>query len=828
MIKLAFRMLFKTPLVTTVAILSLALGIGANAAIFSLFDQLLLSPLPVSHPGELVNLSAPGPKPGSQSCNQAGECDDVFSYRMFRDLESGHTGLAGLAAHRSFGTNIVYHNSPLTSQGMFVSGSYFPVLGIHPALGRLLGPADDDNIGTHFVAVLSHDYWQSHLGSDPGVLDQQIVVNGRSITIVGVAQAGFQGTTVGTRPAIFVPITMSGLIQGYSRFEDRRNYWVYLFGRRRTGQSIEQARLAINSVYHPIITDVEAALQTRMSAPTLEKFKAKTVVVEAGQRGQSNIHRMARTPLLMLFGVTGIVLLIACANVANLLLARGANRAMEMGVRLALGATRRDLLTQLLTESVLLASMGGVASLLVAKATLGAVASLLPPEAATTLEFTLQPSVLVFAGVLSITTGLLFGLFPALHSTRADLVSTIRANAGQIAGAKAAARFRATLVTAQIALAMSLLIFAGLFMKSLVNVSRVDLGVRVDDVVTFGLSPARSGYDSTRSRQLYQRVEDELASTPGVTGVTDALVPLLAGNNWGNDVWVQGFPSGPDVDNNSNFNEVGPNYFATVGIPLVAGREFTTADGVGGPRVAVVNEAFTRKFNLGRDAVGKYMSSRGPDSLNIQIIGVSRDAKYSDVKRPVPPVFFLATRQDGDIGSTNFYVRTSLPPEQLLHTVALVMRRLDPMLPVEGLKTMPQQIRENVFLDRMISILSATFAVLATLLAGIGLYGVLAYTVAQRTREIGVRMALGADGARVRGMVLRQIGVMLAIGSLIGIAAALGLGKAASSLLFGLAGHDPVVFGVAVVLLALVALGAGYIPARRAAAVDPIQALRYE
>jgi putative ABC transport system permease protein len=827
-IRLAFRTLFKTPFVTAVAVVSLALGIGANAAIFSLFDQILLRSLPVPDPGRLVDLSAPGPKPGSQSCGQAGDCEDVFSYAMFRDLERTQTVLAGLAAHVGFGVSVSYRNAPLTGRGMYVSGSYFPTLGLGPALGRLLGPSDDASIGTNFVTVLSYDFWRAHFGSDPSVLGQTMVVNGQTMTIVGVAPRGFDGTTLGIRPLVFVPISMRGLLSvGFRGFDNRRSYWAYLFGRLKPGVSLAQASAGLNARYHPILTDVEAPLQVGMSEQTLTRFKARQLVVTPGWRGQSSMHREAKTPLFMLFSVTGIVLLIACANIANLLLVRGAGRAMEMGVRLALGASRRHLLTQLLTESVILASLGGLASLMVAKWTLDAIAALLPPEAGQTLQFTLQPAVLLFAAVMAVGTGLVFGMFPAWHSTRGELVTTIRSNAGQISGARSAARFRGSLVTVQIALAMALLIAAGLFMKSLLNVSRVDLGVRVDDVVTFSLAPERSGYDSTRALQLYARVEEALAAMPGVASVSSSLVPLLAGDNWGSDVNVQGFPAGPDVDNNSRFNEIGTGYFATFGVPLVAGREFTAADHSGSSQVAVVNQAFAKKFNLGDGAVGKFMSTGGPDSLNIQIVGVIPDIKYSDVKQVVPPVFYLPWRQDTHVSGINFYVR-SPRALALVREIPGVVKRIDPGLPVEDLKTMPQQVRENVFLDRMISILSASFAVLATLLAAVGLYGVLAYTVAQRTREIGVRMALGADARRVRAMVLRQVSGMMVVGGIIGLAGAVGLGRAASSMLYGLNGHDPVVFLLAVLALALVALGAGYLPARRASTVDPVQALRYE
>ena len=828
-VTLAARMLLKTPFVTAIAVLSLALGIGANAAIFSMFDQLLWRALPVREPGRLVNLKAPGPMPGSNSCNQTGQCDEVFSYAMFRDLEKApNTPFTGIVGHRITNFSLSIRNEPMTADGALVSGSYFPVLGLNAAAGRLLTPADDDIPGAHFVAVISHRFWTDKFGKDPRAVGQSIIVNGKSFELVGVAPEGFDGTTAGERPKIYLPISMRGEVQRFTKWEDRRNYWVYLFARLKPGMSIDQAKPAINAVYHPIITDVEAPLQKEMSAKTMEAFKAKTMLLAPGSRGQSSIHKEAKTPIILLFSVTGVVLLIACANIANLLLARGASRSTEMGVRLALGATRRHLMVQLLTESVMLALVGGVASLLVAQWTLKVIAALLPPDASETITFTVSGPVVLFAAGLSIVTGLVFGLFPALHSTRDDLISTIRAGAGQIAGGRSAARFRASLVTAQIALSMGLLIMSALFLRSLVNVSRVDLGLKVDGVATFQIVPLRAGYDSARSVVLFNRVEQELSGLAAVTQVSEAMVPLLSGDNWGNRVHVQGYECGPDVDCGSRFNEIGADYFKTFGVSLVAGREFTASDRVGTQRVAIVNEEFAKKFKLGNDVVGKFMGDGDNDSLNIQIVGLVRNVKYSQVKDSVPPVYYTAWRQDAGAGSLYYYVRSSLAPEQILGSLRTTMKGIDPNLPVEELKTMPQQVRENVFLDRMISILSSAFALLATLLAGIGLYGVLSYSVAQRTREIGVRMALGADSARVRRLVMRQVLWMLLIGGVIGITASIGLGKAARSMLFQLEGHDPTSMAIAVVLLACVALAAGFIPARRAALVDPMHALRYD
>ncbi|HEY7288836.1 MAG TPA: ABC transporter permease [Vicinamibacterales bacterium] len=828
-LKLALRSLFKSPFVTGVAIVSLALGIGANTAIFSLFNQVLLRPLAVPEPNRLVNIGAPGPKPGSNDCGQAGDCQWVFSYPMLRDLERVQTSFTGLAAHVSFAANLATHDQTENTQGLLVSGGYFPVLGVKPATGRLLTPDDDRTVGESHVIVLSYGYWQRRFGLDPSIVGQSIIVNGQSMTVVGVAERGFEGTTLGFKPALFAPITMRGFSQPFNAFDNRRSYWAYLFGRLKPGVTLEQAQAALNTSYHGIVNDVEVPLQKGMSEQTMARFRAKSLIMESGARGQSEVSNQTRAPLTLLLGVTAFVLLIACANIANLLLARAASRAGEMAVRLSIGAGRAQLVRQLLGESFLLAVLGAIGGVVVAQWTLNIMVAILPKEATDAIAGRIDMAAILFAAALAIGTGLLFGLFPALHSTRPDLVSALKGTAGQPSGARSASRFRTSLAVTQIALSMALLVSAGLFTRSLLNVSRVQLGLNADHVVVFAISPELNGYTPARSKQLFEQVEDSLAALPGVNGVSSGTVPLLSGSNWGNSVVVEGFEAGPDTNTNSQFDLIGPQYFQTLGIPLRAGREFTRADALDTAKVAIVNEAFTRKFNLGRNAVGKRIGDRGSSNgLTHEIVGVVQDSKYSEVKQEIPPQYFKPYRQDERVGSTNFYVRTSGDPDAFIGTITKAIAQIDPKLPVEQIRTLPQQIKDNVFLDRFISVLSAAFACLATLLAALGLYGVLAYTVSQRTREIGLRMALGAAPERVRAMVLRQVGVMTIIGGAIGLVGAVALGRLAESLLFQLKGWDPGVLAGAAVMLSIVALAAGFVPALRASRVEPMQALRYE
>lgn len=827
--RFAWRQVVNRPALSVMVVLMLALGIGANAAIFSLFHQILLQPLPVPDPGSLVNLGSPGPKTGSSSCSGIGSCDYVFSYPMLRDLEREQTVFTGIAAHNSFGASIAADGQATGGDGLLVNGDYFTVLQIAPALGRLIGRQDEPQVGEGRVAVLSHAYWQNIFGGDPNVLGRTLVVNGQSLEIIGVTPEGFSGTSFGQRPQVFVPLTLRWLMQPYfpPSADNRQAYWAYLFARLKPGVTPEQAERTINGPYRAIINDVEAPLNTSMSEQSLARFKEKTLVLEPGSRGQSSAPEQARIPLTLLFGVTALVLVIACVNIANLLLARGATRAGEMAVRASIGASRRQMVAQLLTEAGLLGALGCLASLPVAAATLGVIASIMPSSSqAVALE--LSGTAIGFAILVALATVLLFGLFPALATTRTPPGGVLKGQAGQPSGGRGMARFRGSLASVQIAFSMVLLVLAGLFTQSLANVGKVDLGLRADAVVTFSVAPVLNGYTAERSAQLFDRIEEELAALPGVVNVASAMVPVVAGDSWGGNVSVEGFEAAPDTDRNARYNEVGPGFFRTLQIPLLSGRDFSTADSAGGARVALVNETFARKFGLGSDAVGKRMATGTSDDFDIEIIGVVKDAKYSDVKDETPPQYFLARHQNEDLGFMNFYMRTALDPEQALGAVPGVVAALDPNLPLEDPATLPDVIRDTVFLDRLIGLLSSGFALLATMLAATGLYGVLAYSVAQRTREIGLRQALGATPRRLRGMVLRQVGWMALAGGLAGLVFAVLLGRAAEAVLFGLSGYDPGVLSGAVLLLGAVVLTAGYLPAHRASRITPMEALRYE
>ncbi len=819
-IRFAWRSLVKSPVVSVVAVLSLALGIGANTAIFSIFEQVLLRKLPVPTPGELVNITSNGPKSGSNSTNDAGGMESIFSYAMFRDLEAKQSTLTGLAAHRSFGANVAYQGQASVEGASFVSGSYFPVLGLQPAAGRLFTVEDDRVPGAHQLVVLSHRYWRKRFNESPEVIGKTMVVNGRAMTILGVGPEGFNGTSVGTPVSVFVPISMrEALSTGWRGFAERRSYWVYLFGRLKPGVSLEAAEAQLHSTYINMIRNVELPLQKEMSERTRKEFVEQQMALLEGSRGQSQLYKEVETPMLLLFAITGFVLLIACANIANLLLARSANRAKEFSIRMSLGAGSRHVMAQVLAESMLLALLAGATSMFVAYGTVRLMQSFLPGEAQDILNAGIRLPVVVFAFGVAVVAGLLFGLFPAYHATRSNLAGAMKAQAG---------RFRSALVVGQIALCLTLLVAAGLLIQSLTKVLSVDVGMRTHNVLGFRISPESNQYSKERTRALFEQIEQKAAAIAGVEAASTSMVPLISGNNWGSNVSVDGFEAGPDTDTHSMFNAVGAGYFRMMQVPLIKGREFGDADGPNAPKVAVVNEAFERKFGNGGSLVGKRMQQGAGGKNEIEIVGVVKNTKYSEIKRPVPPLFFLPYRQAENFGEGNVYLTTAVPVETIVPAVRRLMQELDPNLPLEDMRTMEVQIQENIGLDRMISTLAGSFAGLATLLAIVGLYGVVAFNVARRTREIGIRMALGADRERIRGLVMGQVGWLAGIGVLLGLPAAVALARFSESLLFEIQSGDPLIFVVASVALVLAALLAGYLPARKAMKVEPLEALRYE
>jgi predicted permease len=829
-IRHTIRSLARTPLYTLTAILSLALGIGATTAIFSLMDRVLLRQLPVKNPGELAFLYHPGPLQGSSSTSEQG--GPAFSYPMFREMQSQQTAFTGLAGSYEVAASVAYNNAAANARALLVSGNYFQLLGVAADMGRVFDENDDRVDGGHPLVVMTHAYWTSRFGADPGLLNRTVIVNGRAMTVVGVARKGFSGEMPGTVPDLFVPISMMReMTPDWNGLKDRRDYWVTLFGRMKPGETLERAATAINVTYQPELQQDIALLKNR-TEETLKKYRAKKIVLRPGHYGRGQLREQGRKPLQLLLAMTVLVLLIACANVANLQLTRALARSRETAVRLALGASRRQLAGRLLLESAIVAGTGAVLGLGVAYGTLRGILATLPARTVGpgVLTATLDVRMLAFALLLAATTVLVFGLYPALQASRAELTSALRDQNNQATASRSTGFFRKGLVTLQTAISLLLLISAGLFGKTLLNLTKVNLGIRTDHLLTFILTPKLNGYSEERTGQLYHDLRERLAALPGVTSATGARVAAIAGSNSSGNMTVEGFTPRGDGDDTSRFNEVGPDYFRTLGIPLIAGREFAESDGAGAPKVAVVNEAFVRHFIPNRNPIGTQVM-RGSDTrvkYDTVIVGVVKDAVYSNMREPAPPVYFSAFAQARQQRNMNFYVRTVTDPLQAATAVRGAVAALDPNLPVTNMRTMQAQIDTNVASERLLSILTGTFAALATLLAAIGLYGVLAFNVARRTREIGIRMALGATTPQVRGLVVREVAVMIGIGMVVGLGSAVAAGRLIESVLFETRPADPWILTTAAGILALIAFVAAYVPARRATAVDPMIALRYE
>lgn len=829
-VRFCLRGFARRPLFAVVVIATLALGLSVNVAIFSIYDQVLVRNLPVAAPQDLVNLAAPGPKEGTPSCGAIGSCEEVFSYPMFRDLERlSDSPFVGIAAHRDTDANIAIDGQTVAGRGLLVSGSYFSLLGLNAAVGRLLDSNDDRVEGEASTVVLSHAYWESAFARDPAIVGREIVVNGKSLTIVGVAPPGFSGTTVSLRPQVFLPITFRwrDSPSAFPNHSSRKSYWTYLFARLKPGVSLAEAAAAINVPYRAITNDVDAPLVNDFSEQTMREFRAKTVTLEPGARGQAQMEALGRGPLTLLLVSTGLVLLIASVNIANLFLARGSARAGEIAVRASLGAPKHRLLTLLLLEVWLLAVGAVLASLPLTLLALRGINSLIPGFAATIFDLDLSARVIGATVALAVISTLVFGLIPALKLLRVGSSAALQSQGVRATGSKAAARFRTALTTAQIALSMALLVLAGWFTQSLVNVTREDLGFRAESLTVFSIAPDRNGYTAERASALFERLEEDLGQVPGVTSVAMAAVPLLANSQWNYGVEVDGVTpvAGERVDVSVNY--VSPDFFSTLEMPLISGLGFDRVRGGDRQNVAIVNERFIERFGLDAGTtLGKRITTGTDGPVDAQIIGIVRDAKYSEIRVDTPPQLFLPRTDAPFLGAIAFYVRSASASLELRDSVEQVLARYDANLPLMNFRTMADQAEENAFLDRFMSTLAGALAVIATVLAAIGIYGVLSYGVAQRLREIGLRIALGAAPQAVRHMVLKQVAWMSGIGVAIGVSLAFLLGQVGRTLLFGLSPTDPLVPAAAVVALLVVVLTAAYWPARRAAQVDPVTALR--
>ncbi|MGY6630659.1 MAG: ABC transporter permease [Wenzhouxiangella sp.] len=826
----ALASLMRAPGFSLTVILMLGLGIGTSTGIYSVYHHLLIEPLPVHEPQRLVNLASPGPRQGSSACGIAGPCEEVFSYPLFRDLERQQAVFEGLAAHVELGANVVVSDRTAAVEGLLVSGQYFSTLGLVPEHGRLIAPDDDAVVGQSRVAVLSYGFWQRELNGDPSVVGQTVRVNGHDLSVIGIAPRGFAGTTRGRQAELFVPISLRWLLQpGLAHdHEDRVHHFVYLFTRLGPGLDRAQASSGINPIFRGILNEIEAPLQTQLTEAAMAEFQRREILLHPGSRGQSEVISIGQVPMTMMLGATLLLLIIACANVANLMLARVVNHSGEMAVRAALGAQPGQLVARLLIESLLLGIAGGLVGLAVAVGCIALVDQLLQTSLVSGIEPGLHAGVVAFAALLSLACALGCVAYPAWRASRTPPAAVLADASGRSGEGPRSARLQKALVTGQIGLSVTLLVTASLLAHSLWNLSRAESGMATESVLTFAVSPVRSGYSADAAMNLFQELEQRLAALPGVEAASGAVIPVLTGYGWQGPVRVSDDTGGAGPQRSVHFNMVGQGFLDALDIPLLAGRNFNEADRHGSPSVALVNEAFVRHLELGDAPLGRYLDHDGRDNraLDVEIVGVVGNTRPQSLKGAFEPQFYLAYPQTSRPGRMRFYVRTALDPDSLRPAIRATVAELDAQLPIEDFDTLDGVVRSTLILDRFVGTLATLVALMALVLVAVGLYGVLSYTLARRTREMGLRSALGADPARLKRMIFGQVLLMGTLGIAAGLLAAWALADALASLLFELAGLNAITALAAAALVALILISSSWLPARRAASIQPMEALR--
>jgi predicted permease len=814
----AWRGMRKSPGFTAAAMLSLALGIGVNTTMFSLVNALMLRGLPVEKPEELFDVVLPDRE-------HAGYFG--FSYPLFEALRDHTTTLAGILAVAEAAMSVTADGQAeiVPGGGMFASGRYFSTLGIKAVIGRTFTPADDEASATNPVAVISYSYWKRRFALDPRVIGKAILVNGQPMTIIGVTPPGFFSVAIGAATEITLPFSAYTLLnRGSTHLTERQRWWLRVMARVKPGISADQAKADLNVAFQQYLAEPASKEQQR-------DFAGRRIEFRPGAQGIGGQDAGVRMSMLVLAGVVGLVLAIACANVTNLLLARGVARQREIALRLSLGAARSRLVRQLLTESVMLAAMGGAAGLLVAYWGTQGVGRLLH-HGPGPLPIDLAPDgrALAFTAAVALLTGILFGLMPALRSTRLDLTPVLKK--GGAAGGRSRSRLRSGLVVAQVALSLVLLVVAGLFARSLQKLMEEDLGFHPEHVLLVSVNPKLIGYQGANMLQLYQHLLGRVEAAPGVRSASASLsAGIIGGGRWHNLMTVPGYTPKPGEKPGCGFVPVAAHFFGTVGIPVLLGRDFETQDTGRGSKVAAINETFARRYFGKQSPLGRSLGLGVKQNLGwFEIVAVVKDSKYGDIRDRSQPLVYFPLWQTPPplVGAATIEVRTLGEPGVMTAAVRRELLAVEKDLPIGSVKTMSQQVAESLGIERTVALLAGLFGLLALALASVGLYGVLSYAVAWRTSEIGIRMALGAQRADVVRLILRNAMMLVALGAGLGLVGALAAGRAMASLLFRLSGADPVTVSTATLVLAAVGGLAGYLPARRASRVDPMAAVKYE